>query len=254
MRVALVSMDQAWEDKSKNRKIVSDSVAVAKSQNADLIIFPEMTLTGFSFNKRLVPEKVKGSDTVSFFKETSLINKISIVFGFVGIGSGKSKPKNLMAFSNSVGKTRIVYAKRRLFSLAGEHKFCSPGKKAGEVVLNGASFGASICYDLRFPELFRQKPNVLHGSINIANWPSKRLDHWKTLLKARAIENQFFMIGVNRIGTDGLGLDYQESSLIFDPLGVSVEPTNNINQTKIYDLDLPLTKRIRCEFPFLSDK
>ena len=254
MRIALVSMDQAWEDKLRNRQIVSDSVALAKSHNSDLIIFPEMTLTGFSFNKRLVPEKAKESDTVSFFKETSLINKIHIVYGFVGIGSGKSKPKNLMALSNAVGNTRLIYAKRRLFSLAGEHNFCSPGKKAGELVLNGVSFGASICYDLRFPELFRQKAGDLQGFINIANWPSKRLDHWKTLLKARAIENQFFMIGVNRIGIDGLGLDYQESSLIFDPLGVSVEPIKIINQTKIYDLDMTLTQKTRCEFPFLLDK
>ena len=112
----------------------------------------------------------------------------------------------------------------------------------------------SICYDLRFPELYQQlsKSNLI--LVNIANWPNTRITHWKTLLKARSIENQSFMIGVNRTGSDGNGLEYEESSLVFSPSGEEIYPLEISDEIKIFDLDLNIAMDSRKRFPFKNDR
>lgn len=162
--------------------------------------------------------------------------------------------ENKLIVLNNKGEFIADYAKIHPFSYSGEDKIFQAGENLGIANINKVNFGLTICYDLRFPELYQilsQKASVI---VNIANWPAKRIDHWKTLIKARAIENQVFMIAVNRTGTDGNGLVYEESSMIFDPEGNCLNPKSTIKDLSVYTIDADITEFIRAGFPVKNDR
>lgn len=147
-----------------------------------------------------------------------------------------------------------MYEKTHPFSYAGEDTFYVTGKALGLMYFSGLRFGAAICYDLRFPEIFSAIARKIDAFIVIANWSKKRIDHWFSLLKARAIENQCYAIGVNRIGCDGNGIEYEKSTAIFDPLGIKLNPVDSDGDIHINDLDHSLVEKYREEFPTIADK
>lgn len=222
MKIALVSLDQEWEDKEKNITQCIEYVKKASSENVDLIVFPEMTLSGFSMNIEFISENEGDSKSLKSFQKIAKEYKISIIFGLV-IKDGK-KAKNRVYFINHQGKVLDSYDKIHPFSFAGEDKYFNSGDELTIIKFLGLNIGLSICYDLRFPELYSALAKECDVVINIANWPARRVDHWTTLLKARAIENQIFVIGVNRIGTDGNNLKYVKSSWAFNANGDLLEP------------------------------
>jgi predicted amidohydrolase len=116
------------------------------------------------------------------------------------------------------------------------------------------SIGLTICYDLRFPELYSSLGTQSELVVNIACWPSQRLDHWTTLLKARAIENQIFMVGVNRIGSDGNGQHYMKSSMIFNPNGIKLEPIHSEDELDVFDLDISTLTDFKSRFSTTQDR
>ena len=178
--------------------------------------------------------------------------QIAILFGVV-INNGK-KALNRAVLVDSDGTISGSYDKVHPFSFAGEDKYFNAGYKLGIIHFQGYKIGLSICYDLRFPELYSAMAKECDMIVNIANWPKKRVDHWSTLLKARAIENQIFIIGVNRIGQDGNGLEYEESSRIYNADGEALQPVKVYREMKIYSIDMYFTEVFKQKFNTTNDR
>lgn len=251
MKIALVSLNQVWEDKKANLNLCEKYIQKASDENVDLIVFPEMTLTAFSTNISLTAEEFENSETIQSFSMLAKQFNIAIVFGVVIQDENKSLNKSLFVDNN--GKILSDYTKVHPFSFAGEDKYFNGGNKLSIVNFQGVDFGLTICYDLRFPELYSALGKQTDIIINIANWPAKRIDHWNTLLKARAIENQIFMMGVNRIGVDGNGLEYSESSNVFNANGEKLE-FKQIEDMKIFEVDTNWTKEFKTKFNTTNDR
>jgi len=251
MKISLVSLDQIWQDKKANLDVCEKYIQKASEHKVDLIIFPEMTLTGFSNNTGLTSEDFENSETINCFSILAKKFHIAIVFGIVVRNIEKSLNKSI--FLDKSGKFLGDYSKIYPFSFAGEDRYFDAGSKLSVVDFEQTNFGLTICYDLRFPELYSALSKNSDIIINIANWPSKRVEHWETLLKARAIENQVFIIGVNRIGLDGNNLQYVESSNVFDANGDKVE-SRDIGNMRIYDIDKKWTKNFRSYFNTINDR
>lgn len=252
MKIALVSLDQIWEEKQQNLQVCKKYLTKASLSHADMIIFPEMTLTGFSMNIDQNGENETDSFTVQAFQALSLQYAISIVFGVV-IKEGDST-SNRLYVTDKRGEILTHYSKIHPFSFSGESRYFSSGNSLSTFELKNHTFGLTICYDLRFPELYSALATNSDIVINIANWPAKRIDHWNTLLKARAIENQIFVIGVNRTGKDGNDLEYVESSHVFNANGDCLEPIEEKENMKIFDIDKSWTHAFRNNFSTVQDR
>jgi omega-amidase len=251
MLIALASLHIKWRDKSYNFKKCEALIQRAKAKNVELIIFPEMSLTGFSVIDPL-SEHAENSWTIKNFSKLAKKHKLSIQFGLSLFGN-KNSSYNAMISIDQFGKLISRYNKVNLFSFSEENKEFLPGQKPIISDLGSIKIGNSICYDLRFPELYRQYANNCHCIVNIANWPSSRIRDWRYLLIARAIENQCIMIGVNRQGIDGLNLKYTKSSYIFLPSGKQLKPIYNSIELDCYDVDRSIVDRYRVKLPFLKD-
>jgi omega-amidase len=251
MRIALVSLDQAWEDKVKNRKRVSKDVEIAASAGAELVVFPEMTLTGYSMAVNTIAEDPIQSETVNFFREMAL-GEIAIAFGVVH--SQNVKCSNKLMVVDTEGDVLADYTKIHPFSHAGEQKSFEAGNELVLFRLNGVSIGCTICYDLRFPAVYQALAYDCDLVLNIASWPHSRIDAWDTLLRARAIENQMFMIGVNRTGVDCNGLVYAKSSAVYDPWGQSIRPAITIGTLDIFEIDVSQVSEARRALPLIVDR
>ena len=188
MKIAIASLDQVWEDKQANRVLCEAFVKNASAKSSDLIIFPEMTLTGFSVKNTALSEDISNSETLKWFSSVSKKYGVNIIFGALLHKEGAKPPFNMLCVSNSAGIVEPLYAKTHLFSLSGEDRHLSPGNKVATYKINNMIFGFAICYDLRFPELFSAMAGTCEAIVVIANWPFSRIGHWNTLLKARAIE------------------------------------------------------------------
>lgn len=251
MKIALVSFNQVWEDKEANLLLCKNYLKEAVNNDVDLIVFPEMTLTGFSTNIEKIAEDINSSNTIKNFQSLSKQYGIAIHFGVVV--SDEDKALNKSCFIDNHGELISEYSKIHPFSFADEDKFYNHGNALSIVDFKGYKIGLSICYDLRFPELYSALAQESDIIINIANWPKKRVDHWNTLLKARAIENQTFIIGVNRTGIDGNGLEYEESSNIFNANGEQLN-SEKINEMKIFKIDKNWTQLFKNNFSTFKDR
>ncbi len=252
MRISLISLDQAWEDKTENKRQCEHIVKLSSEKKVDLVVFPEMTLTGFSMNTAKIAEKLKGSETIDFFQQLALKNNIAIVFGVVVEERDRASNRLLLISPN--GDIKVNYTKIHPFSYSSEDKYYTKGQNLGQTIFKGINLGFSICYDLRFPELYQGLSEFSEVIITIANWPKKRIEHWEALLKARAIENQSIMVGVNRIGTDGNGIEYVKSSMVFSEAGYMIEPEFTLENADIYNIDTNSVSLSRSEFPMKNDR
>ncbi|MDG1974838.1 MAG: nitrilase-related carbon-nitrogen hydrolase [Flavobacteriaceae bacterium] len=250
MKIALVSLNSVWEDKVANL-IAVESILKSIGSSADYVVFPEMTLTGFSVTNLDLAEDIKNSDSINYIQKLAKKYNLNIIFGLL-ISLGKNIHNSSIAI-NKNGDIAASYEKIHLFSFSGEDKLIRSGNNIVSLPWDGG-WGLSICFDLRFPELYQQLSNENLILVNIANWPKTRVSHWNTLLNARAIENQSFMIGVNRTGIDGNGLEYEESSCIFSPLGNNLSPVMTFKNVKIFELSLEEARLTRLNFPFKNDK
>lgn len=252
MKIALVSLNQIWEDKEANKTRCQTFIKKAANSNAEIVIFPEMTLTGFSMNIMKIAEEPEIYSTKEFFVKQAIKYNINIVFGMVT--SNHEKALNHSIFVSTEGSLKTIYSKIHPFSFAGENKYFNSGSDLGIIDYLDSKIGLTICYDLRFPELYQALSKESEIIINIANWPAKRIDHWISLLKARAIENQVYMVGVNRTGKDGNGLEYVKSSIIFDPEGKELKSFVSSTEFDLFKLDISKVKVIRNNFPVKQDR
>lgn len=252
MKVALISLDQKWEDKTYNMQRCAKLTARAAACGADLVIFPEMTLTGFTMNTQLSAEDPKQSSSLNAFGALAKEHGISLVAG-LAMSNGRKAANTLVAFSGS-GQEQARYVKIHPFSFAGEDHYFQPGNQLTKMQMPEFKLGFSICYDLRFPELYSALAKDCDVLVNIANWPKRRVMHWRTLLQARAIENQTFVIGVNRIGADGNGLEYERSSVVVNANGEFIEPVFSEGEMDIYEISRQALLDFRRGFSTRQDR
>jgi len=254
MKIALVSLDQQWENKVANKQKVAATLALIASHctDIDLVVYPEMTLTGFTMESERIKEEEESSDTIVFFEEQAKKYGVNIAFGVV-LAKG-NKASNCLAVVSGQGALLTTYTKIHPFSYANEDAHYQAGNNLKKVNVGGATIGLTICYDLRFPELYQGYSKDCQVLLNIANWPERRVTHWKALIKARAIENQVFMVGVNRIGKDGNGLQYVASSEIVSPYGEELKGVSLSEEVAVYEIDLEEVAQYRKEFPVKNDR
>jgi predicted amidohydrolase len=218
MRIALGQLDMVWEDKEASLDKVKDMVRTAAGQ-ADLILFPEMTLTGCSNHLELVGETGEDSWTLRQMRALAQEHGIAIGYGSAVLPEpGQDKGTNRFTLLDEHGDILGEYCKMHPFSYGGESACYRGGDRLVTVPFRGRSLSLFICYDLRFPEIFQIASREADIFLVIANWPAFRREHWLTLLKARAIENQSYVVGVNCVGSRD-DLDYTGDSAAFDPMG-----------------------------------
>lgn len=254
MRIALVSLDQVWMDKKANCDRCLSLMSKAKACECELVIFPEMTLTGYTLNMNEVSEREDQSLTLNWFKDAASTIGIATIFGSCLNDPTNGKPRNTFCLARPNYEVLIIYSKVHPFSFAGEDKVLEAGDSLGTAQIGLLNIGATICYDLRFPELYAAMARRCNALVNIANWPAHRINHWRTLLIARAIENQCYMLGVNRIGSDGNGLNYPKSSMAISPDGELLAPVESGHELDVYDIDPEAAAIYRASFPTLRDK
>ncbi len=251
MKLALIQFDARWEDKEANLARAEVFIKRAADEGMDAIIFPETFSTGFSMNVAKVAEDWDGP-TERGLKEMAGRHKITVVAGYAEKASS-DKARNLAAAIGPDGSILMKAEKIHPFSLAGEDKVFVPGDELGPFLLAGVPAAVFICYDLRFPEVFRRVARDVSLILVIANWPESRADHFHALLKARAIENQCFTIGVNRTGRDGNGIQYAGGSAAYCPLGKELLLAGSGLEYVAIEIDPDETRSVRSRFPFLKD-
>jgi predicted amidohydrolase len=248
MRISLIQYSPLWEDKEGNKGRLR--TLLNQSEPADLLIFPEMSLTGFSMRSDHLNEDLNG-DSFNFFSPIAVERKAFVAAGLIEKDS--QDYFNTLLVINRKGKLIGKYRKIHPFSYGSENEHYSGGNAPLLLEIDEWSAGLSICYDLRFPELFRRYGKERASLIiNIANWPDTRIHHWETLLKARAIENQCYVAAVNRVGKD-TRLNYPGRSMIIDPMGNEVLNCENNEGVFTASVELELVNSTRAKFPFLDD-
>ncbi len=216
MNIALIQTPLFWEQPQENRNYLEEKI-ITLDQTVNLIVLPEMFTSGFSMNPSLCAETMNGQ-TVQWLKKMALSKNTAITGSL--IIKEQSNFYNRVLFVYPDGKISY-YDKRHLFSLAGEEKVYTAGNKKQIVEYLGSRICLLICYDLRFPVFSRNTDNF-DLLIYVANWPQSRILAWDSLLRARAIENQCYTLGLNRCGSDNNGLTYNGHSQLIDPLGAYV--------------------------------
>jgi len=220
LKVSAIQMEIAWEDKKKNMSHAEEMLKQL-SHKPDIIIFPEMFLTGFSMHTDLLAESMDG-EMVRWMKNTANRTKAIIIGSLPIIDDGKYFNRLLVVYPHG---DLVWYDKRHLFRMGEEPQFYTGGKKPLLFDACGWSIKPLVCYDLRFPVWSRNKNLEYSLIIYVANWPAARDDAFVTLLKARAIENQSYVIGVNRVGTDGNGIAYKGNSVVYNAMGKLMNDT-----------------------------
>lgn len=250
LRISLCQTSLEWENPRSNYQIFEDLLSVLGPGDTDLILLPEMFTTGFSMSSSKLAEPMDGP-SVQWMKAMA-DRHCSAIAGSLIISESGNYYNRLLWVEPGKGVT-AYYDKKHLFGLAGENQYFSQGKVKKFVEYKGWRIGLFICYDLRFPAWTRNH-DQLDLMIFLANWPSKRIKAWNTLLPARAIENQCYVAGVNRIGADGNDIPYTGDSAVYAYDGETMLRLNNKNTIETVSLnarDLMVYKRA---YPFLADR
>ena len=252
MKIALIQMDIQWESKQENYKSAEKFIKLASDEECDIVVFPEMFNTGFSMNVASIADGERG-ETAWELSRMARQNNINVIAGYVVKAFGEKKGQNIAVAYNRVGQSIAKYVKLHPFSFAGEDQYYLPGRDTVLFDIEGMKASIFICYDLRFPEVFRRVAKDVQAIFVVANWPSERKEHWLALLEARAIENQCFVIGVNRIGEDGNGILYPGLSVIFGPSGNEMCCGSDKVEFMMCEINPQETLEVRAKFPFLQD-
>lgn len=266
LTLTIIQTDLFWEDKKANLEMLSQKIEDIR-EKTEIVVLPEMFSTGFSMNTGALGEKMDG-ETIRWMKEIAGAKKIILTGSLIIEEDGRYFNRLIWMLPNG---QFTYYDKRHLFAFAEEHLYYTPGKKRNIVTVREWKINLLICYDLRFPVWARQAPLFktrpagedksfpASGSpefdimILVANWPEKRSDAWRTLLRARAIENQCYVVGVNRVGEDGKGISYRGHSAIINALGEILYEKANEEDVFTFTLQKEKLNRIREGFPFWRD-
>lgn len=248
LKITIYQADIFWEDIDRNLLNIKEKLTKANLET-DLIVLPEMFNTGFSMDANKLAEPMDG-------KTIKWMHKIAKHYDAVVTGSLIIKENN--QFYNRLIWMRPngifdQYDKKHLFGLGLENENYIPGSNKLIVELNGWNICPVICYDLRFPVWLRNKNTEYDLLIVVANWPEPRIEHWLALIKARAIENQTFVVGVNRIGKDGNNINHTGDSVCINPAGICVFQNKNNETIHTITIEATEIERTRSSLPFLKD-
>lgn len=279
MKIAVCQLDIQFEEKEENIERAREFMETAAEQRAELILFPEMSFTGFSMNTQKTGEYLCVEDCAvgtgedgknaacakagGIFGGTSVRMKefarryhLAIGYGWVEKGTDGyvegSLAKNHYTVIDENGDILGDYVKLHPFRYSGEHRYFAAGTDTQTFVYRGICFGMSICYDLRFPEIYQQMSKTAHVILVPANWPAVRTAQWRTLLMARAIENQSYMIGINCYGTQEQQY-YCGNSCVVTPQGEMEFEICDAQGMQIYELTDDV-ENMRAEFPVRQDR
>lgn len=247
MNLSVHQMNILWESPKENCDKLYNQFKQLP-QGCELVILPEMFNTGFSMDSEKIAEEVDG-ETTAFLKRCA--NEFDIaIMGSIAVKEDGNYYNRLLF----VTKERVIhYDKKHLFRISGENLHYSQGEERVIIDYKGVKILPQICYDLRFPVWSRNCNNEYDLIVYVASWPQSRIEVWKTLLKARAIENQCYVIGVNRIGNDNIAT-YNGNSAVIDFYGNIVADCPNDQQGEIfYSLDTNALKEFREKFPVYLD-
>lgn len=256
MKVAAIQHDIVWEDPSANFERLAPMIEQAASDGARLVALTEMYATGFSMESDRIAENPDGPST-AFLVDQARAHGVWVGGSLAERTAGHALPTNTLVLAAPDGAVHR-YAKIHPFSYAGEHEHYAAGDEHVTVDVEGVRVSLFVCYDLRFASEFWPLASDTDCYLIVANWPAKRREHWRVLLRARAIENQAYVVGVNRVGTGG-SLEYVGDSRIIDPLGevlTEAPPADGAGHEAVLvaDLDPAHVAETRAQFPFLADR
>ena len=255
MKIAAVQHDIVWEDRDANFARLAPWVARAVGAGAELVLLTETFSTGFSMTPGI--GEPEGGPSSQFLAAQAAEHGV-----WVGgtcpeiaadLGEGAELPYNSFVLAGPDGTTHR-YRKLHPFTHAGEHERFRAGEKPTSVEIGGLRITPFICYDLRFANVFWDAAPATDVYLVPANWPSPRRHHWQTLLQARAIENQAYVVGVNRVGADGNGLEHLGDSRIVSPMGELLATASGIETILLADVDAAEVAATREKFAFLPDR
>jgi len=249
VRVALVQCDVAWQDRATNLVRAEGHLREAVARGARLVVFPEMFACGFTMDTACA--EPEGGPTEAWACAMAATHDVHVVVGVPQRAVGDDRPRNVALLAAPDG-TVARYAKTHLFSFSDEHRHYAAGDTLVTWDVAGLRVAPRICYDLRFPEAFRPDASAVDAFLVIASWPERRAAHWRTLLRARAIENQAWVLGVNRVG-EGDGLRYRGDTAAIDPWGEVHAEVAHEEAVLVVDVDPAGVAAARAAFPPLRD-
>jgi len=247
LRTLLVQADLCWNDPPANRDRIGQIIA-AHAGSFDLAVLPETFTTGFLGDEGVEDEGMDGP-TVAWMRDAARAHGGLVAGSLVIAENGRRYNRFLVVGAEGV---LAQYDKRHLFSYGGEDDHYTAGKERVVFRLGDWRVNLQLCYDLRFPVWCRNRGDY-DLVLLVANWPARRIHHWSSLLEARAIENQAYVVGVNRVGRDGKGLDYPGCSVVHGPMGEKVLRLGDEETAQRVDLSLSAVHAARERFPFQAD-
>ena len=251
MKIAGFQMDTVWEKQEENFSKVKNAAEAAAKEGALVLALPEMFSTGFTMDSEKFAEEKETSKTLKFLKETACENNLWIIGSLID----KTDAGNMNSAYTITPKGEIIghYSKIHLFPLSGEDKHYAKGRDIEISNIEGIPLAVTICYDLRFPELYRKiMGKGAMTAFVVANWPKTRREHWLALLRARAIENQMYVIGINRVGEGG-GQAYSGDSIVFGPAGEEIAKAKSGEGLFFFEIEEKKVREDRKHYPFLKD-
>jgi predicted amidohydrolase len=252
VKVAALQHDIVWEDRDATLRHLAPQVAAAAAAGARLVVLTEMFATGFSMDTHRTAEHLDGP-TVTWLHDRAATYDVWLAGSVPLLGAERALPTNALLVVGPDG-TRHRYDKVHPFSYAGEHERFAAGEVPAVVAeIEGVRFGLTVCYDLRFADQYWALARDVDAYLVVANWPDARRHHWRALLDARAVENQAYVVGVNRVGEGG-GLGYAGDSRVVDPTGEVLAAAAGGETMLLADLDPDVVTAIRTRFPFLQDR
>jgi omega-amidase len=257
LTITLIQTHLHWEDKEANIKMLEQKIRSIEG-HPQVVVLPEMFSTGFSMKPEQLAEPMTGP-TVQWMKNMAAERKIILTGSLIIEEDGLYYNRLIWMLPNGqVG----FYNKRHLFAFAGEHEHYTAGDKRLVASVNGWRIHLQVCYDLRFPVWARQAPPAQPQNghtpeydilLYVANWPQRRSHAWKNLLTARAIENQCYVVAVNRVGEDGNGIDHSGDSMVIDAMGETLYHKTGEEDIFTITLQKETLEAIRTKLPFLKD-
>lgn len=251
MKVAAIQHDIVWEDPSANFARLAVMLDAAAEQGARLAVLTEMYSTGFSMDTDRIAEPLGGPST-QFLVEQARTHGMWVCGSLPERSEDHALPYNQLVLAAPDGVVHR-YAKIHPFTYAREQDHFAAGAQRVTVDIEGLRTSLFVCYDLRFADEFWPLADATDCYVVVANWPEKRREHWRALLRARAIENQAYVIGVNRVGRGGQ-LDYVGDSVVIDPLGEAREAPSGEEHVLVAEVDAARVTEVREHFPFLQDR
>jgi len=251
MNVACLQLNIVWEEASDNLEVLASFRQQLQQDKVDVVVLPELFHSGFSMNTALTQQNRTGLVYTALSQFAKALG-VYVIAG-VALKSKTDKALNTALVFDRKGTEQACYIKNRSFSFGKEEQHYQASNQQVIFTIDGTPCSVFICYDLRFPELFRKVAKQTELVFVIANWPASRQLHWNTLLQARAIENQYFVVGVNRIGEDGNGLLYEGDSSVINPLGETLCRMRADLEYQVTEINLNEVQHVRQRFPFLAD-